>query len=290
MTELAATQGGLILSALFSFIVLGCAHKFGYFKLPPKTPPFQLPFKYVLGAFVFFLFAALVVFSIAYFLVLPWLTGISVKEVATIPYQWKGWIHIISITLVLIALLGYCALIKKDAAHAIFWGDQKPSWDLVVKNIGWGIASLLIAYPLVIFVHVFSSHLSEWIFGKSGIEQVAVKELGKAKGDPGLLAAMSILTAIIVPFLEELLFRGFLQTWIRRYVGRIGTIFVTGLIFACAHFAASQGVGNFELIISLFSLSCFLGFIYERQKTLWAPFGLHMSFNGLNVIGLLWSA
>jgi membrane protease YdiL (CAAX protease family) len=96
---------------------------------------------------------------------------------------------------------------------------------------------------------------------------------------------MTILAIVIlVPFIEELLFRGFLQSFLKRYVERKWAIVITAALFAIVHFAPSQKEGNVQLIGALFILACFLGFAYEKEGTLWAPIGLHVAFNGASVL------
>jgi membrane protease YdiL (CAAX protease family) len=101
---------------------------------------------------------------------------------------------------------------------------------------------------------------------------------------PWLFWSSVILIVTLVPFLEEVLFRGFLQTWLRRVVGVSGAIWLTALTFALFHFSTSQGADNVELISSLFVLGCFLSFLRERQRSLWAPIGLHAAFNAISIL------
>jgi uncharacterized protein len=64
----------------------------------------------------------------------------------------------------------------------------------------------------------------------------------------------------------------------------LGSILLASLIFAFFHFSYSQGIDNIEVITSLFVFSCFLGFVYERQQSLWASVGLHALFNAISVV------
>ncbi|MBI3211827.1 MAG: CPBP family intramembrane metalloprotease [Simkania negevensis] len=49
------------------------------------------------------------------------------------------------------------------------------------------------------------------------------------------------------------------------------------------HLSSSQGVGN----ISLFIFALYLGFLYEKQCSLFASIALHMTFNSISVIRIL---
>ncbi|MEN9654812.1 MAG: hypothetical protein RL235_924, partial [Chlamydiota bacterium] len=43
---------------------------------------------------------------------------------------------------------------------------------------------------------------------------------------------------------------------------------------------------NIPIIAALFTFSLFLGYVYERQRALIAPMGLHAMFNGISVLNL----
>jgi membrane protease YdiL (CAAX protease family) len=64
-------------------------------------------------------------------------------------------------------------------------------------------------------------------------------------------------------------------------------ILLSALCFALFHFAPSQGIGNISLVGSLFLFALFLGFIYERQASLFASVGLHMTFNTVSTFRIL---
>jgi membrane protease YdiL (CAAX protease family) len=97
--------------------------------------------------------------------------------------------------------------------------------------------------------------------------------------------AMAFITLVFfAPLIEETLFRGFIQSFIRRFLGSKKAILLTSLIFSSMHFTMSQGLRNITLIGSLFVFSLFLGFIYERQRNLLASITLHFLFNLNNLL------
>jgi membrane protease YdiL (CAAX protease family) len=101
--------------------------------------------------------------------------------------------------------------------------------------------------------------------------------------NPVLFPIIVILISIVVPVLEELLFRGCLQSWISQKLGKIKAILITSIVFALFHFSRSQGLSNLELFAALFVLSCYLGYLYERQQSLLAPIALHSIFNAISI-------
>jgi membrane protease YdiL (CAAX protease family) len=146
----------------------------------------------------------------------------------------------------------------------------------------------LVCYPFVIIVSQLMAILIVYFdIPQVHEEQVAVKYLRMTKEYPDLKWAMVGLVIFVIPWLEEYLFRGFLQGYLRQHLGRVLAIVIASIIFALFHYSASQGFGNVELLLALFVLACFLGFLFERQRSLWAPYALHATFNGLSVLAIL---
>lgn len=157
------------------------------------------------------------------------------------------------------------------------WGNSSHFW-----FFNWSVGALtwVIVYPWVVAVNQLITFLLLVITGSSThVDQLAVKQVKAALSNNWLLSATAITVIVIVPIVEEILFRGLLQMWLKKICGQYKAIIITSVAFASFHFSTSQGVGNIEFLLSLFILSCYLGFIRERQSSLWASIGLHSTFN-----------
>ena len=144
-----------------------------------------------------------------------------------------------------------------------------------------------IAYPIVSTVGQTLSFILYLFFDISPLEQTPVKALKTTFNDPLVFGFMAAIIVFLVPIIEELMFRGLMQTYLNNYFRRVPAIVLTAFVFALFHYSPEQGATNIEFIVTLFVLSCFLGFIYERQASLWAPIGLHVAFNGISVLAIL---
>lgn len=82
---------------------------------------------------------------------------------------------------------------------------------------------------------------------------------------------MSITCVIVAPVLEEMLFRGIVQTDLEQKYGKVRSIFLSSMIFALVHINPAQ-------VISVFFVSLVLGVIYFKTKSLWTVIIIH-SFN-----------
>ncbi len=263
----------LFYAFLFALVTYFIARRVGYFRLPPESKASPVTLKQTIGIFLIYLLLAL--------LILPLLNLGLVRFInhGSMTKEWLGWAQVGALAIVFLALLSYCLLIPPSTRHYIFWGDMKASLKRFYKAIGMGGVSLIVSYPFVLFISAVTNLISLWIWKEAKVEQVAVEQLKMTMGRPALFAVMIVMVVLIVPFMEELLFRGFLQSFLKRYLGRFWGLVVTAILFAFAHFAPSQGTGNFQLITSLFVLALFLGFVYERERTLWASITLHATFN-----------
>jgi len=92
-------------------------------------------------------------------------------------------------------------------------------------------------------------------------------------------SVMVIAAAVVMaPIGEEILFRGLLQSMLRRYMGRpwIGIV-LASILFASVHMTVPDSLP------ALFALSIALGYSYERTGRLWAPIMIHMLFNAVMI-------
>jgi hypothetical protein len=167
------------------------------------------------------------------------------------------------------------------------WKTPLPGTASIPFDIGIGALTWLIAFPPVAAIGEFLDMLIYMVFGVQSYEQVAVRYLKRSitSFDAMIIPLLTILIA--APVIEEFLFRGCLQTYLKRKMGFRGAIALSSLCFALFHFASSQGVGNVSLLVSLFIFALFLGFIYERQASLFASISLHVTFNTLSTVRII---
>jgi membrane protease YdiL (CAAX protease family) len=97
--------------------------------------------------------------------------------------------------------------------------------------------------------------------------------------------------AIIAPIAEETLFRGFAISAWQRTVGVRGAIIRASLLFALAHVLnvtadnAGQAIGLIVVgFVTRLPVAFALGWLFVARRSIWAPLGLHMAFNGILLI------
>jgi hypothetical protein len=178
--------------------------------------------------------------------------------------------------------------IKKQTAKNIIkvkYENSKP----IKKDIFLGIISWIIIFPIIIFTtELFELLLLVFFNIVETPDQLAIKYLKMAMSSPtNLIIAVSSIS-IFAPIIEEFLFRGLLQNFFNKFLNIKYAIILTSIVFTLFHFAISQGMGNITIISSIFVLSIFLGFLYDKQKSLYTPIFLHFTFNSINIINLIY--
>jgi len=178
----------------------------------------------------------------------------------------------------------YCRCISPAVHWGIWREGGKPAYG---EDVRYGLWAFVLAAPLVILL----GHVLEWLTGfwfqmTELPDQSAVRFVKMTLQQPKsfLLAAISI--SVLAPLIEETLFRGFLQSFIRKHLGSRRAIVITAVCFSCFHFSWEQGASNIPIIGSLFVLALFLGFLYEKRRCLLASITLHSAFNTFSILNL----
>lgn len=243
---------------------------FGFWR-PLVKPlfPLTLSFREVLVAFfIFFLTPPL--FSIIFTLAL--------KHI--LHSDFRIWLLILVTTFSAICFLWFLFSRPKAVRESIFRRGKKSRW----KSWILGCLSWLLVYPLVMSLGSLIVWVMEQFITFTTVDQLPVGELKKTLSNPFLFWSYVMIIVALVPCLEESLFRGFFQTYLVRKMGQRVAILGSALLFASFHLSPSQGWMNLQFFLVLFILGCFLGYLYEREQTLWASIGLHMTFNAMTVI------
>jgi membrane protease YdiL (CAAX protease family) len=110
-------------------------------------------------------------------------------------------------------------------------------------------------------------------------------------GDDVGFAIQLVAGAIVAPIGEELLFRGFATTaWARTYGHRRGLV-QAALFFSVVHvlnISAATAGEAFGLAVVGFAtripVALALGWLFLRRRSIWAPLGLHATFNGVLLV------
>ncbi len=150
------------------------------------------------------------------------------------------------------------------------------------RDLPAALLNLLATMPVVFTVIILTTYIGK-LFTGGEFQMPRHDELKQiATYSQWQLHALIVFTTVIaVPAIEELFFRGLLQTVLRSVMGRPWpAIFLTSLVFMVFH-------ANPEHWPALFATSICFGYSYEKSGSLFRPFFVHSLFNAMSVFGTL---
>lgn len=270
----------VIAFAIIAFIGLFIGWKRNFFSFPPSSAWFySIRWYHVATAFgIYFLFSVAISPLIG-----KWVQKILITQATThAVLSYAAWVNFLNSTAVLICLIGLIFSIPTIRRN--LWQRDPPSLWL---DIGTAFTAWVISFPVIIFVNQGLDWIVTNIFKVSHApEQLAVQFLKMTLGYPVLFVLALLSIIVLAPLVEEILFRGFLQSFIRQNLGKKQAIVITSLLFSLFHYSPEQKISNLTIVASLFAFSLFLGIVYEKRGSLFAPIALHSLFNTINVINL----
>jgi membrane protease YdiL (CAAX protease family) len=270
--------------ALFALTALAIhivAYFRDYFRFPYPTPPSAKALvsgTIVLCAFVIYWLCALLAqpIGVKTFKILQTIH----PEMTTLPLSALYAIQVCVMVVILVLLL---LLTSKS----LIWKQQKQTSRTF--DFSLGMMSWLLSFPLVSALGEFSDWFLTHFFGPQTYQQTAVRFLKNAAQTKSSIVLAFVAILFLAPLVEELLFRGILQNYLKSKLGVKAAILLSAFTFSLFHFSPAQGLGNVTLLLSLLVLGLYLGFLYERQHSLFASIGLHMTFNTISTFRILFS-
>ncbi|MFW5682568.1 MAG: CPBP family intramembrane glutamic endopeptidase [Phycisphaeraceae bacterium] len=156
-----------------------------------------------------------------------------------------------------------------------------------VRDLRWAGIALLAAVPLVMATTIIVTGLA--LLVGEPTPMIGHQMLEQMRSEESMLPLVTLLVSAVVvaPVLEEVVFRGLVQTSLLNTLGRQWRwviVFVASLLFAVTHL----GAAIWQSLAALTVLSMVLGFLYERTGSLWPSILVHAGFNAWNVAVVMW--
>jgi len=139
---------------------------------------------------------------------------------------------------------------------------------------GRAVGIALLTIPVVALINAGIAGFQEGAFRNPQIALVS----DAATTIPAAIGMLAI-AAIVVPFVEELAFRGLLYGWLRERMGVAPAVAGSALVFPMLH-------GIPLLMPALFVQGAILALVYEKSGSLWPAIVVHGVFNAVMMIGL----
>jgi hypothetical protein len=172
--------------------------------------------------------------------------------------------YLIAETLTVSAIIGFIRW-RKGSLAAI--GLKRPK----LKDTYYALIGLVIYFPMLIV----AVDLFKVIFPRLDLnQQQATGFSTSTTGWPLILVFFSLV--IMPPIAEEIMFRGFVYSGLKRNLPKVLAVLITCAVFAAPHLLESVGTGPLWVAgIDTFVLSLVLIWLREKTGRLYASMGLH---------------
>lgn len=146
--------------------------------------------------------------------------------------------------------------------------------------------ALVAAMPLVLGTNVLCVLVSDWLGLRTSLYGHHMLEVLRQTQELWVLVMLLVSALAIAPLLEEILFRGLVQTCLLELLGRRrrwGIILLAAFLFAGVHWESAV----WQVMPGLFVLGVVLGWLYERTGSLLPSVIVHMGFNAVMIAATL---
>jgi membrane protease YdiL (CAAX protease family) len=156
---------------------------------------------------------------------------------------------------------------------SVFGVDRMP----VGRSLLLGIALLVCALPLVFAVDYIASILLKV---NTTTDTQEVIQIFQHSSTVTQRVPIILLAVVVAPVTEELAFRGYLYGVMKRYIGAVPALVLSGILFALIHL-------NLPSFFPLLVLASVFALAYELSGSLLVPMTMHALFNSLSLILVL---
>lgn len=187
-----------------------------------------------------------------------------------------------SVLLQAVIYIGLIRLLVVDTG-ALSWADmgiRRPTLPALAEfgtGAAWAFAVILATIPVAAVITRF-------------IPVTPVSPLPPA-GEVGGFVVNLLAGAVVAPIGEEIMFRGFATTAWMRDMGRWRGVFRGAIFFAVVHVLTISGVTASTALaaaaaafLGRIPVAFALGWLFARRGSIWAPLGLHATFNGVLLV------
>ncbi|MBN2584745.1 MAG: CPBP family intramembrane metalloprotease [Planctomycetes bacterium] len=168
------------------------------------------------------------------------------------------------------AVLTWLALARKATAAALGLSTRR-----LAKSVGYGLVLLLAAEPLIVATLAIGNGVHAWLRGPAPGHPV-LQSLGQGP-QPVQMIVLFVTAGLVIPFFEELFFRGILQTTLMRSGSAVAAITVSSLLFGLVHLPVPTSV------VPLTILGWAMGYAFYRTRSLASCVAMHSAFNLLSL-------
>lgn len=158
---------------------------------------------------------------------------------------------------------------------ALPWLSRRSLYELGLRGFSRATLAAGVLGAIGMYAATIGVAAVQYLFTHEKPQETAVT-LFTSTHDRALIAAFTLLAVVAAPFMEELIFRGFLFNALLRYLPVWLAAVLSGAIFGLSHGSASA-------FLPLAASGIVLAYVYVRSGSLTASMLTHALFNLVNV-------
>jgi membrane protease YdiL (CAAX protease family) len=191
--------------------------------------------------------------------------------------EWQAMVQLVGLVLGTLSILLVTYVVPNDLRDLVCGksGGVK-QW---LKGCGFGIVFMPIILLSTWVIGVLTS-----LFGPEKAPQLALDILASLHGKGVLFWLLVIFVVVVVPYVEEMLFRGYLQGFLNGLVHPTLAVFLTSAAFSAFHYTPTQKASNVEIMVGLFVFSLFASKLRYTENSIHAAIGMHTAFNAASLL------
>ncbi len=182
------------------------------------------------------------------------------------------------LVLLIYALFRSSSLPRGKAWLFLGWWPRRPKRILVYGLTG-SVAAILLTWSVGILIQGIA-----WLVDYE-LPRISHETLKMIVKEPESFTSIGVIFLVVtlVPLVEELLYRGVLQTSIVHALPTRGCrwqgVLIASALFSAMHLPVAEWYSQFPLFV----LAVILGWLYEKTGSIWPSVMTHMVFNAFNI-------
>lgn len=266
--------GYLFLAWIFTSLYIGV--KQSWFQFSDSASSFPFSFKQFIFSTVQ-LFCAFSIFIFSYHVAHSLIGGFSFFLSYSF-HERTAIEQLIGIVLASLGIYTFLSFLSPDSLSIAM--GQKGDWKKWWKGAFYG----LLFYPLISSAAWIAGIIVSWFLPGPRTPQTVLTFLLSFDHSSVLFWLLFVSIVFLVPYIEEMLFRGFLQGFLGGIFHPVLAVVGTSLIFSLFHYSSLQKSSNFEIMFGLFVFSLLVSRLRVKENSVISCVGMHAAFNAISLV------
>ena len=270
---------------VWSLVAVACIYRFSLLRLPETSGSFPFSFKQFLVMGLALCSATGLYFAsfvVSGGLVNALQSSLSSMLPSYTPQEWTALSQILGMTLGLASIIMVRMVLPNDALSTVVGSGTG------IGKLLKGAAVGVLVYPVILFVAWIVSAAVSVFTTEPKVPQLSLELFLQIPRSGAMFWGMVGVAVFLAPYVEEMLFRGFLQGFFNGLIHPSLSVLTTAAAFSAVHYSVLQKGSNYEIVAGLFLFSVIASNLREREDSILASIGYHAAYNIVTLAVLFW--